>query len=166
MCFIYRVRHHETVLEWRKQSCIYMCCIYRVRHHETVLEWWKQSCIYMCCIYRVRHHETVLEWRKQSCIYMCFIYGVRHHETVLEWWKQSCMYTCCIYMGGGYGFLFRSQFFFRTTRELEYFFCRAKREIFPVFNIRLYDKTLNQIFFFLHQNQNIFWEKNHNPSSS
>jgi hypothetical protein len=24
-------------------------------------------------------------------------------------------------------------------------------------------KTLNQIFFFLHQNQNIFLEKNHNP---
>jgi hypothetical protein len=33
--------------------------------------------------------------------------------------------------GGGYGFLFRSEFFFRTTQELEYlFFCRAKREIF------------------------------------
>jgi hypothetical protein len=32
---------------------------------------------------------------------------------------------------GGYGFLFRSEFFFRTTRELEYlFFCRAKREFF------------------------------------
>ena len=33
---------------------------------------------------------------------------------------------------GGYGFLFRSEFFFRTTQELEYFyfFCRAKREIF------------------------------------
>ena len=27
--------------------------------------------------------------------------------------------------GGGYGFLIRSEFFFRTTRELEYlFFCR------------------------------------------
>ena len=25
-------------------------------------------------------------------------------------------------------------------------------------------KTLNQIIFFLQQNQNIFWEKNHNPS--
>ena len=24
--------------------------------------------------------------------------------------------------GGGYGFLFRSEFFFRTTQELEYFF--------------------------------------------
>ena len=33
--------------------------------------------------------------------------------------------------GGGYGFLFRSEFFFRTTRELEFFFfCRSKREIF------------------------------------
>jgi hypothetical protein len=33
--------------------------------------------------------------------------------------------------GGGYGLLFRSEFLFRTTRELEYyFFCRAKREFF------------------------------------
>ena len=34
--------------------------------------------------------------------------------------------------GGGYGFLFRSYFFFRTTQELEYlfFFCRAKRNFF------------------------------------
>ena len=32
---------------------------------------------------------------------------------------------------GGYGFLFRSEFFFRTTRELEYlFFCRAKPKFF------------------------------------
>jgi hypothetical protein len=28
--------------------------------------------------------------------------------------------------GGGYGFLFRSEFFFRTTRELEYFFFVAQ----------------------------------------
>jgi hypothetical protein len=67
---------------------------------------------------------------------------------------------------GGYGFLFRSEFFFRT--KLEYFF------FFPEFNIRLYVKTLNQIiFFFLHRNhniffsniwnQNIFLEKKHNP---
>jgi hypothetical protein len=34
---------------------------------------------------------------------------------------------------GGYGFLFRSEFFFRTTQELEFFF--------PEFNIRLYDKN-------------------------
>ena len=32
---------------------------------------------------------------------------------------------------GGYGFLFRSEFFFRTTPELEYlFFCRAQSAIF------------------------------------
>ena len=58
-----------------------------------------------------------------------------------------------------YGFLFRSEIFFRTTRELEYFFCRVKREIFiPEFNIRLYDKkSESDYFFFLHQNQNIFF---------
>ena len=70
------------------------------------------------------------------------------------------------------------QNFFRTTQELEHlFFLSLKaRNFFPEFNIRLYVKTLNQIFFFLHQiqniffsnigNQNIFLEKNHNPPSS
>ena len=74
--------------------------------------------------------------------------------------------------------LFRSEFFFRTTQELEYlFFCRAMREFFFQ-NLTLchMTKTLNQIFFFLHQNQNIFFsnignqniflEKNHNPLPS
>ena len=52
---------------------------------------------------------------------------------------------------GGYGFLFRSELLFRTTRELEYLF-------FPKFNIRLYDKNSElDYFFFLHQNQNIFF---------
>ena len=73
-----------------------------------------------------------------------------------------------------YGFLFRSEFFFRTTQELEYlFFCPAKREIFfQNLTLGYMTKTLNHIiFFFLHQNQNIFFsnignqniflEKNH-----
>jgi hypothetical protein len=77
---------------------------------------------------------------------------------------------------GGYGFLFRSEFFFWTTQELEYYFvCRAKRELyFQNLTLGYMTKTLNQIiFFFLHQNhniffsnignQNIFLEKNHNP---
>ena len=55
--------------------------------------------------------------------------------------------------GGGYGFLFRSEIFFRTTRELEYFF--LSRNLFPEFNIGLYDKNSESDFFFLHQNQNI-----------
>jgi hypothetical protein len=44
--------------------------------------------------------------------------------------------------GGGYGFLFRSEFFFRTTRELEFFFLSRKAQFFfPEVNIRLYDKN-------------------------
>ena len=50
-----------------------------------------------------------------------------------------------------HGFLFCSEIFFRTTRELEYLF-------FSEFNIRLYDKNSeSDYFFFLHQNQNIFF---------
>ena len=40
--------------------------------------------------------------------------------------------------GGDYGFLFRSDFFLRTTRELEYFFL----------SLGYMTKTLNQIYFF------------------
>ena len=77
---------------------------------------------------------------------------------------------------GGYGFLFRSEIFFRTTQELEYLFLlsRKARIFSPEFNIRLYDNNSeSDYFFFLHQNQNIFFsnignqniflEKNHNP---
>ena len=77
--------------------------------------------------------------------------------------------------GGGYGFLFRSEFFFRTTQEFEYlFFLLRKAKFFPECNISLYDKNSESNFFFsLHQsqniffssigNQNIFLEKKHNP---
>jgi hypothetical protein len=61
---------------------------------------------------------------------------------------------------GGYGFLFRSEIIFRTTQELDFFyFGCAKRKFFsPEFNISLYDKNSeSDYFFFLHQNQNIFY---------
>ena len=79
---------------------------------------------------------------------------------------------------GGYGFLLRSEFFFPTTRvRIYFFFCRAKREFFfQISTLRYMTKTLNQIFFFLHQNQNIFfsnignqnifWKKTITPPSS
>jgi hypothetical protein len=53
--------------------------------------------------------------------------------------------------GGGDGFLFRSEFFFRTTQELEYLFflSRRARIFFPEFNIRLYDKNSESDYFFL-----------------
>ena len=52
--------------------------------------------------------------------------------------------------GGDYGFLFRSEFFFRTTQELEYLFLllRKARNFVPQFNIRLYDKNSESDYFF------------------
>ena len=41
--------------------------------------------------------------------------------------------------GQGYGFLFRSKFFFRTTQA---------QIFFPEFNIRLYDKNSESNYFF------------------
>ena len=48
--------------------------------------------------------------------------------------------------GGGYGFLFLSEFFFPTTQELEYIFFVAN--VFPELNIRLYDKNSESDFVF------------------
>jgi hypothetical protein len=45
-------------------------------------------------------------------------------------------------------FLFRSEFFFRTTQELEYLFflsCKVQT-FFPEYNIRLYDKNSESDF--------------------
>jgi hypothetical protein len=52
--------------------------------------------------------------------------------------------------GRGYGFLFRSEFFFRTSQELEYFsfLSRKARIFFPDFNIRLYDKNSESDYLF------------------
>jgi hypothetical protein len=71
-------------------------------------------------------------------------------------------------------FCFVQIFFSDNTRVRIFFFCRARREFFS-HNLTLgyMTKTLNQIIFFLHHNQNIFFsnngnqniflEKNHNP---
>ena len=54
--------------------------------------------------------------------------------------------------GGGYGFLFRSEIFFQTTQELEYFFLsRQAQFFFPKFNISNIG------------NQNIFFRKKPSP---
>ena len=47
-------------------------------------------------------------------------------------------------------FLFRSEFFFRTTQELEYllFLSRKARNFFQEFNVRLYDKNSESDYFF------------------
>ena len=62
--------------------------------------------------------------------------------------------------GGGYGLLFRSEFFIRTTEELEYFFCRAEREIFfQNLTLGYMTKTLNQIIFFSPSKSEYFFQQ-------
>ena len=72
-------------------------------------------------------------------------------------------------------FCFVQNFFFGQHKSQNSFFCRAEREFFFQNVTLVYmTKTLNHIiYFFLHQNkniffsnignQNIFLEKNHNP---
>jgi hypothetical protein len=62
--------------------------------------------------------------------------------------------------GGGYGFLFRSGILIRTTQEEEslFFMSRPARNFLQNLTLDYMTKTLNHIiFFFLHQNQNIFF---------
>ena len=72
--------------------------------------------------------------------------------------------------------MFRSEFFFRTTRELEYLFLLSGKagNFFPEYNIRLYDKNSESDYFFSSTKIRIFFsatleirifflEKKHNP---
>jgi hypothetical protein len=64
--------------------------------------------------------------------------------------------------GGGYGFLFRSEFFFRTTQELDYFFLSRKARIFfPECNIRLYDKNSESAYIFFPPPKSEFFFQQH-----
>jgi hypothetical protein len=52
-------------------------------------------------------------------------------------------------VGGGYGFLFRSEIVFRITRvRIFIFFVAQSANFFPEFNIRLYDKNSESNYFF------------------
>ena len=55
-----------------------------------------------------------------------------------------------------------------NRRDKTFIILSRKAQIFfPEFNIRLYDKNSeSDYFFFLHQIQNIFFEKKHNPPPS
>ena len=65
--------------------------------------------------------------------------------------------------GGGYGFLFRSEFFFRTTQELEYFFLSLGYMTITVNQI-FFSSTKIRIFFSATLGIRIFFlEINHNP---
>ena len=63
----------------------------------------------------------------------------------------------------GYGFLFRSEFFFRTTQELEYLFflSREVRIFFPEYNIRLYDKNSESDYFFFPPRKSEYFFQQH-----
>ena len=89
---------------------------------------------------------------------------------------KSAVYRVCVHNkyvrdrpfnlkgGGGYGFLFRSEIFFRTTQEFEFFFGRAKGEFFfQNLTLGYMTKTLNQIIFFPPPKSEYFFRKKPNP---
>jgi hypothetical protein len=75
---------------------------------------------------------------------MYFEYLAKTIHTQLRVWVRDRPFN----LKGGYGFLFRSEICFRTTRELEYLFFMSRKALmffFPEFNIRLYDKNVRII---------------------
>jgi hypothetical protein len=91
--------------------------------------WYIQYCIY-----------TILDFRYCNITILVFLvlYSVRDRPFNLK--------------GGGYGFLLRSEFVFRTTQEFEYLFFLSREFFFQNLTLHYMTKT-----------QNIFLKKNHNP---
>ena len=98
---------------------------------------------------------------------LCLVYG--YNICIIVWLILFCLIliytTSCLgtdhltWRGGGYGFLFRWEFYFRTTQELEYLFSLSHkaRNFFPEFNIRLYDKNSESDFIFSSTKIRIFF---------
>ena len=114
----------------------------------------------------------------------CRHYSITTRHKLIKYTTDVIHYSdisCCIVtiyhlrdrpfnLKGGLWFFvsFRNLFSDNTSVRIYIFFCRAMREFFfQHLTLGYMTKTLNQIiFFFLHQNQNIFLEKNHNPPPS
>ena len=63
---------------------------------------------------------------------------------------------------GGYGFLFRSEIFFRTTQELEYLFFLSRKSVkffFQNLTLGYMIKTLNQIIFYSPPKSEYFFQQ-------
>jgi hypothetical protein len=130
--------------------------------------------------YRVIHVSNfnnflVVNMSRQKKSGLCIVSSTCHYVNsfnILLWYAHDLHL-----LWGGYGFLFRSEMFFRTTQELEYLFflSRKARNFFPAFYNRLYDKNSESDYFFFPppkseyffqqhwESEYFFLEKNHNP---
>jgi hypothetical protein len=87
-------------------------------------------------------------------------------STFSEMFESNYFFRCPVrdrpfnLKGGGVWFFVSFRIFFsdNTRVRMFIFLSRKARIFFPEFNIRLYDKNSDSdYFFFLHQNQNIFF---------
>ena len=94
------------------------------------------------------HVDRLWCWSSTIICLHWWLWAILGH---IAWmWLRDRPFNLKVGGGGGYGFLFRSEFFFPTTQELEYLFflSREAQFFFPEFNIRLYDKNSESHFFF------------------
>ena len=102
----------------------------------------------------------------------------RDSLTLIDWLRDR---PSNLQGGGGYGCLFRSEFFFRTNTRVRifiFFVGQSAKFFFQNSTLGYMTKTLNQIFFFFPppkseyffqqhwESEYFFLEKNHNPPSS
>jgi hypothetical protein len=131
-CFNYRVGSSEKNLQF---------------HWAVKGELWVDKMLLYLLYARCNHViVNMIKYRKLKNIHIRYFLSLRDRPFNLKGEVMVC-------------FLFRSEFFFRTTQELEYFFLSRKANFFPqILTLGYMTKTLNQIIiFFLHQNQNIFF---------
>ena len=89
-----------------------------------------------------------------------FLYFISHYFYIIPF-HFSLGTNHLTWRGGLWFFVSFRKYFSDNTRVRIFFFVGEARIFFPEFNI---DKNSeSDYFFFLHQNQNIFLEKNHNP---
>ena len=124
-----------------------MCTIFFCRFNTILNSCSKCALLYEKGLYFLTNLSCSLRPRIFCCKSIARVYRRHHcHEDFLLILGTDHL-TC----RGGYGFLFRSEFFFRTTRELEYIFFVAQ-------SAKFYSrKTLNQIIFFSSTKIRIFF---------
>ena len=91
----------------------------------------------------IHRHRVIHQWNTSEHYFFTYRIFVSCQKKVFTKTLRDRPFNLKGRVGGGYDFLFRSEFIFRTTQELEYLFylSRKARNFFPQFSIRLYDKN-------------------------
>ena len=126
----------------KNKKKIYACFVDRRKAFDSV---WREALLYKLCkmgiglhIFKLLKEQNLnttssLKHKDQHSVFFNISMGVKQWDSLRD---------RPFNLKGGYGFLFRSEFCFRTTQELQYLF------FFQNLTFDYMTKTLNQIIFF------------------